>query len=113
MLVLLHVLAATITTTSAKSVTIDNTKPKLSTTGQIVNAHDGTYRRFGDYYWYHGAEYGLCKEPPKQGCDQTSDHCGFHNDHNVSIWRSKDLSSGSWEFVGRAMQTKIGIYIIR
>ena len=30
--------------------------------------------------------------------------CGFGPQHNVSIWRSPDLSSGSWEFVGQAVQ---------
>eukprot|EP00928_Gymnodinium_smaydae_P072575 TRINITY_DN55915_c0_g1_i2.p1 TRINITY_DN55915_c0_g1~~TRINITY_DN55915_c0_g1_i2.p1 ORF type:complete len:444 (+),score=44.74 TRINITY_DN55915_c0_g1_i2:155-1333(+) len=80
--------------------------------GLIVNGHDGTYQYFEGYYWYHAAEYGLCKEPPKNGCDMTlgpvgppypaPGHCGFQANHNVSIWRSKSLRSGSWEFVGRA-----------
>ena len=86
-------------------VTIDNTRAKLDTYGNIVNAHDGTYRKFGEYYYYHGAQYGLCHEPAKYGCDQTADHCGFHNNHNVSIWRSKTLDPNrSWEFVGTAVQ---------
>eukprot|EP00039_Didymoeca_costata_P030244 m.28605 g.28605 ORF g.28605 m.28605 type:complete len:471 (-) comp8015_c0_seq2:119-1531(-) len=93
-------------------VNVRNINPKLSTTGDIVNGHDGTYRFYEGYYWYHAAEYGLCKEPAKNGCDQTPGpvgppypapgKCGFQADHNVSIWRSKDLSSGSWEFMGRA-----------
>lgn len=86
-------------------VTINNTQPKVDQNGEIVNAHDGTYRKFGEFYYYHGAQYGLCREPEKYGCDQTADHCGFHNNHNVSIWRSKSLDpNGSWEFVGTAVQ---------
>eukprot|EP00041_Stephanoeca_diplocostata_P012805 m.215447 g.215447 ORF g.215447 m.215447 type:complete len:427 (+) comp19097_c0_seq3:50-1330(+) len=97
----------------SKDVTVSNVQPKLDIHGNIVNAHDGTYRYFEGYYWYHGAEYGLCNEPAKRGCDQTPGrdgppypapgHCGFQADHNVSIYRSKDLTSGSWEFMGRAV----------
>jgi hyaluronoglucosaminidase len=87
-------------------VNIDNTKPRLDINGNIINAHDGSYKKFGDYYYYHAAEYGLCREPPKYGCDLTPDRCGFHDDHNVSIWRSPDLSSGSWAKIGTAVQCK-------
>ena len=93
-----HVLLAA----TASSLTISNLEPKLDVHGSIVTAHDGTYRRFGGYWYYHGAQYAQCHEPAKLGCDQTPDHCGFHADHNVSVWRSPDLSSGSWEFRGHA-----------
>ena len=89
---------------NAECVVIDNTRPKLDLDGRIVNAHDGTIRKYGDYYYYHGAEYGLCAEPPKYGCDQTADRCGFHSNHNVSIYKSKDLGNDSWERVGTAVQ---------
>lgn len=97
-------------TCSAHLVTISNQAPKRAVDGTIVNAHDGSYRLIDGFYYYHGAEYGLCKEPLKNGCDQTPGpsgppypapgKCGFQADHNVSIWRSKDLSN--WTFVGRA-----------
>eukprot|EP01079_Euglenida_sp_SAG-EU17-18_P001658 gene1658-2867_t len=114
------------------AVRVSNLEPKIDVHGDIVNGHDGslaldfllpkhgqgtavaraaarpartgTYRRFNGMWYYHAAEYGLCREPPKNGCDQTPDHCGSHGDHNVTIYRSPDLSSGSWEFVGRAMR---------
>ena len=90
-----------------KLIEIDNRKPRLDVDGNIINAHDGTYRRHGGYWYYHALEYGLCKEPPGKGCDGASAHgCGFHRDHNVSIWRSPDLSSGSWERRGTAVQCK-------
>ena len=85
-------------------VTIDNTKPRLDIHGKIMNAHDGTYRKYGDYWYYHAMEYGICREPMKYGCTQTPDHCGFRDNHNVSIWRSRNLSSGSWEKIGNAME---------
>ena len=88
---------------TACAVLIDNTQPKLDIHGKIVNAHDGTIRYMEGAWYYHGAEYGLCPEPPKLGCDGGTHHgCGFHGDHNVSIWRSPDLSSGSWERVATA-----------
>jgi hypothetical protein len=55
----------------------------------------------------HAMSYGLCEEPAGQGCDQTPDHCGFLPDHNISIWSSPDLSSGSWEYVGNAVSAFI------
>ena len=38
------------------AITISNLEPKRDTSGEIVNAHDGTYRRFGKYWYYHGAQ---------------------------------------------------------
>ena len=85
------------------SVRISNLTPKLDTSGTIVNGHDGTYRLINGRWYYHAAEYGLCPEPNPHGCSGSQSHgCGFHGDHNVSIWRSPDLSSGSWERVGTA-----------
>ena len=52
--VLLLAAAATGTTT------ISNLKPRLSTTGEIVNAHDGTVRWLDGAYWMHAAQ---CKLP--------------------------------------------------
>lgn len=95
---------ATVQFALAKSVRISNLEPKLDVSGQIVNGHDGTFRLINGFWYYHAAEYGLCPEPPKHGCDGGTSHgCGFHGDHNVSIWRSADLSSGSWKRVGTAV----------
>ena len=47
--------------------------------------------------------YGECKEPANQGCDETPDKCGFQPNHTINIWRSPDLSTGSWEFVTAAV----------
>ena len=108
MLVLALALAVqAVASASTPAVTISNLSPKLDKNGSIVNAHDGTYRRFGNFWYYHAAQYGECHEPAKNGCDQTADHCGFHTNHNVSIWRSTDLTSGSWEFRGHAVQCEL------
>jgi beta-xylosidase len=103
--VISFILAAT---AFAKLVLFDNTRPRFDNAGNIVNAHDGSIQKFkkdGPYY-IHAAEYGLCKEPARYGCDQTPDHCGFQNNHNITIFKSYDLSSGSWQHVGNAIDVK-------
>ena len=54
-------------------------------------------------YYMTSIGYGLCKEPIGFGCDQTSDHCGFQPNHTINVWKSADLSSGSWQFVTEAV----------
>eukprot|EP00730_Choanoeca_flexa_P015117 TRINITY_DN6860_c0_g1_i1.p1 TRINITY_DN6860_c0_g1~~TRINITY_DN6860_c0_g1_i1.p1 ORF type:complete len:362 (+),score=60.38 TRINITY_DN6860_c0_g1_i1:2-1087(+) len=90
-----------------KDVTISNTSPRLDDQGNILRVHDGNIMQWqagGDYYWY-GMSYGDCKEPEGGGCShQGGDpNCGFRNTHNVSIYKSPDLSSGSWSYVGEAL----------
>jgi hypothetical protein len=29
--------------------------------------------------------------------------CGFQQDHNISIWTSPNLTSGSWSYVGNSI----------
>jgi len=83
--------------------TIRNDQPRLDDTGAIMDSHDMTLRLLPDgRYVMHSIEYGLCVAPPGQGCDQQPDHCGFRDTHNVSVWTSKDLSSGSWHWEGYA-----------
>ena len=101
----IHVLLCVV---DGRKVTVSNLHPRLSKTGEIVNAHDGTYRLYNGTWWMHAAQYGECADPPHTGCEMSgptrSTSCGFHPNHNISIWRSPDLSSGSWEFVGQAVQ---------
>jgi len=87
-------------------VTFNNNLPRLDSTGTILDGHDSSVQKFAKdppLYWMHTASYGLCKEPKNYGCDQTADHCGFQLDHNITIWTSPDLSSGSWKFIGYAI----------
>ena len=103
-----QLVAALAPLSSSETVTVSNLHPRLSTTGEIVNAHDGTYRYINGSWWMHAAQYGECADPPHHGCDLSGPtrktSCGFEPNHNISIWRSPDLSSGSWEFVGQAVQ---------
>ena len=49
----LFVLVFSCASCEAKVVSVSNIKPKLDVNGAIVNGHDGTYRFFEGYWWYH------------------------------------------------------------
>ena len=84
-------------------VSINNTAPRLDSHGAIVDGHDLSLRVLPDgTFVMHTIEYGLCLAPAKLGCDATPDHCGFRGNHNVTVWTSRDLSSGSWVKAGDA-----------
>ena len=93
------------TLAGARPVVLDNTAPRLTTAGIILDGHDGRIQKFspGGPYYYHALSYGLCHEPNQLGCDMTADKCGFKLDHNVSVFTSPDLSSGSWTYVSSAI----------
>jgi hypothetical protein len=95
--------AAVLLTASAKSVSVRNDQPRLDVNGNIMDAHDCTVRVLPNgTYVMHAIEYGLCVAPTGQGCDSTPDHCGFRDSHNVSVWTSPDMTSGSWTNAGYA-----------
>ena len=76
---------------------ISNISPRRDTDGNILNAHDGNIVLIdGEYHWY-SIGYGDCIENP--GCSKSSvnNSCGFMFNHSVTLYTSKDLSSGSWE----------------
>ena len=86
---------ALLAATTAKLVNFSNIQPRLDATGSIINAHDGTTRRYspGGPFYYHAMSYGLCNETGKiDGC--TGD-CIF-GPNSAWTWASPDLSSGSW-----------------
>ena len=60
---LLVVALLLLSSTAAKLVLYDNTRPMLDTEGRILDAHDGTIQRFQDDgpYYMHAVEYGLCE----------------------------------------------------
>jgi hypothetical protein len=90
----------------AASTFFDNLAPRLDNTGAIMDSHDFSLRTYpGDpsFYYMTSIAYGTCKEPAGKGCDQTADHCGFQFNHSINVWKSADLSSGSWQFVAEAV----------
>ena len=93
---------------TASPVVISNVEPRTTTSGDTLPAHDGGVYLYGvkaERGWYfYGMEYGLCKENPHDGCtNHTTGACGFRDNHNVSIFRSPDLSQNSWMRVGSAL----------
>jgi len=86
-----------------KTVSVRNDQPRLDSRGAIVDGHDLSLRALPNgSYVMHTIEYGLCVAPASYGCDQTGDKCGFRDNHNVTVWLSDDLTSGSWRKVGNA-----------
>lgn len=92
----------------AHAISIDNLSPRLDANGSIVNAHDGTIRWLDGAWWVHAASYGAgnCTDPPHTGCERVPGEvpCGFQGNHNVTMFRSPDLTSGSWEWQGDAVR---------
>merc|ERR1712070_86815 len=92
--------AAVMPISSGIETLFNNLAPRLDSTGQIMDAHDHQIRRIpqGPYVLY-GLEYGSYQEPVRYGCDGIANHgAGFRLDHNISIWTSRTLASGSWTF---------------
>ena len=82
----------------ASSILVNNTAPMLDSTGAILDCADSTYT-FTESRWYAVCvSYGSCVAPVPLGCSVMPDACGHRLDHNVSIFSSPDLSSGSWVF---------------
>lgn len=96
---------ATAALAAPHTTSINNSLPRLDINGQIMDAHDLSLRRLpSGVYVMHTVEYGLCVAPARQGCDQTPDHCGFRGNHNVTVWTSPSLESGSWTPHGNAFE---------
>jgi hypothetical protein len=92
----LLVLGATLAShVSALLVNFSNVAPRLDSQGHIMNAHDGTTRRYepGGRFYYHAMSYPSCNETGKiDGCTS----CIYGTSNGVNVWSSPDLSSGSW-----------------
>ena len=93
---------------AAARVTISNIEPRTTIAGATLPVHDGGVYHYGmgpqQGWYFYGMEYGMCEENPTDGCtNHTIGACGFRTDHNVSIFRSPDLSQNSWTRVGSAL----------
>jgi hypothetical protein len=88
---------------------INNLEPRYDINGEILDSHDFSLYKYPGHTGYYmiSVAYGECKEPANLGCDQTSDKCGFQFNHTVNVWRSTDLSSGSWEFISEAISPQM------
>jgi hypothetical protein len=91
-------LASLLCAAAARAVLVNNSAPMLGVDGAILDCADGTYTLHAGRWYAHCVSYGLCAAPVPLGCSQMPGLCGFRQDHNVSIFSSPDLSSGSWRF---------------
>jgi hypothetical protein len=92
---LLLLLAASVARAPARLVTFSNVEPRRTDAGAVINAHDGTTRRYsaGGRFFYHAMSYPACNETGKiNGCTD----CIYGVSNGISVWSSDDLSSGSW-----------------
>lgn len=99
-IIVIMLLTAFVNMVYCRKVTITNVIPRRDTDGNIMDAHDGSIFLYDDLYYYFGASYGLCKEPPgPSGCSVWHPGgCGFQLNHNISLYTSVDLVE--WKFEG-------------
>jgi hypothetical protein len=82
----------------ASAIIVNNSAPMLDATGAILDCADSTYTFTQSKWFAVCVSYGKCVAPVPLGCTVMPDMCGHRLDHNVSIFSSPDLSSGSWVF---------------
>ena len=95
---LLLLLAAFLSLQVTSAILVNNTAPMLDSTGAILDCADSTYTFTQSRWFAVCVSYGSCIAPVPLGCTVMPDMCGHRLDHNVSIFSSPDLSSGSWVF---------------
>ena len=82
------------------TVTISNVSPRRNSTGDVIDAHDGTTSQWGgpgSPWYYYAMGYGMCKQD-SQLCNNNN-HCGYGYSW-IGVWRSPNLATnGSWEMV--------------
>jgi hypothetical protein len=102
-------------------VTINNLRLWRDVSNMIMDAHDGNIRLFKNSfnesrYYMYAMGYGNYSEhnPPCNGKEGQGNATGFRSDHNISVWSSADLSSGSWRLETREalpiVNRPLGIY---
>jgi hypothetical protein len=76
-----------------------NTDPVLDDTGSVLDAHETEIVQWqtGQRYYLYGMKYALCRSEGQQhGCAKNRSACDFRTDHNVSVYSSSTLQSGTW-----------------
>ncbi len=88
-----------LTIVRAKQVEFSNISPRLNVTGNIMDAHDGSYNRWDQsgLWYYYAMGYGECS----QGQDMCNGHCGYGYSW-IGVWTSPDLSNQSWKLLREA-----------
>ena len=114
LLMLLLLSAALLHSVSARLTTIDNTRPRRTNDGLLMDAHDGNIVQWhaGGRYYYYSMGYQNCTDPAgifshavsQYGCPgvlKPIGACGFRTDHALNVYSSPDLTN--WTFEGDAL----------
>jgi len=79
----------------AQNVTIDNTKIRIDSDGNIIDAHDGRLIKFGDTYYLYGTAYGNTD--------------GYGTTNHFNCYKSTDLTT--WTACGEMLiNPPMGVY---
>jgi hypothetical protein len=82
-----------------KTSIVSNVLPhRDSSTGNIMDIHDGNTIRIGDQFFWFGAGYGECVEMATGCASIALGSCGFNLNHTVNLATSTDLIN--WAFLG-------------
>lgn len=83
----------------AKLVTVSNTRPRFNVSGEVMDAHDGSYSQWspGGPWYYYAMGYGSCR----QRGDLCDNRCGYGYSW-IGVWRSPDMRNGTWQLVREA-----------
>jgi len=85
--------------TNAKIIEVINNIPRRDTSGNILNAHDGSLIQFGEDFFLYGSAYINCHQ-----AGPTCDTCGYLN-NTFSVYHSKDMST--WDLISRSCVPEI------
>lgn len=85
-------LGDTVDVASGKKVVISNILPRRDVSGEIMDCHDGNIEYEGGVFLLYCMAYGPCHNT---AC--ATAQCGGRLDHNISLYTSPDLASGSWK----------------
>ena len=78
-----------------RRILISNTRPRKNSTGEIIDAHDGSYLQMNNSFYYYAMGYGNCKQNGTY-CNKT---CGYGYNW-IGIWKSKTLATDDvWELI--------------
>ena len=83
----------------ATTVTISNTETRRDTRGDILNAHDGCLRKFGDRNYLYGTAYGKTDDFTKANryrCYSSADLVAWKDEGELL----KDPSAGGYIWMG-------------
>jgi hypothetical protein len=94
----LFIVVSLISSSAALPVLVNNSAPRLTRAGGIVDSHNGgLVIAFDGAYHLYGISFGGCVEQT-EGCTNSSvGACGFGTNTTISVYSSANLEQTSWE----------------